>query len=167
MMKKTLLLILFAVTALFAITACGNNQSAQPAAGSGETTAASNRVITHTILLAAGSEIQATIEVDSNNRLIYYTLENVFKTSSQEMYDEACDEYGEIVEEENQEGYDFRTTELKTDDKNLTVTIIRKWDVQKNTEGIDIEDTMSYIKDDGTFDIEGWEAQFDSVSEDN
>ena len=71
---------------------------------------AENTIISHTVSRSS-SEFIFTIEVDKNNKLKYYTQKSVYRASTQENYEEACEEYTEIVNSENAEGYDFRTSD--------------------------------------------------------
>ena len=174
-MKKRLILTLIAVFGilLLAFTGCKNqapeNESGavtQTEASSNEAEAVGegeNRSVSHTVTLSSGSEITYTIQLDKDNKLKFYTQKSVFRASSQENYEDACKEYAEIVDSENAEGYDFRTSTFECDDAKLEAIIIREWDIEKNTEGKDLEKTLSFVKEDGTFDVEGWEAQFDVV----
>ena len=156
------------VIGLFALAGCGEPSSkngsgtaVQSASANGDE-AAANRVISHTVPLNGG-EIIYSVGVDPDNKLKYYSQKNIFRPSSKKTYEEACQEYAEIVESENAEGYDFRTSEFERDDDKMEAVIIRKWDVEKNKEGKDIANTLKFVKDDGTFDVEGWEAQFDAL----
>ncbi len=147
-MKKKVLLGLVVIVGLFTITGCGNSENN----GDSGKLKSSNKIITCTDKNASGTTW--SVEVNKNGKLLYVTQVSKYKPNSD--YEGTCKSFTESVKRENEKGYDFRTSEIVCDDENQTTIVTRKYDVEKNTEKIDIERTMSFIDENGKFDIERW-----------
>ena len=146
-MKKEILSSLLVIVALFTITGCGNSSKNDDKQSLG------NKIITCTDKSASGTTW--SVELDKNNKLLYVTKKSIYKPEEGK-YEEYCQSFTDTVKSENDKGYDFRTSEIECDDENQKTIITRKWDVEKNTEKLDIEKIMSFVDDNGKFDIDGW-----------
>ena len=152
-MKRKVLLSLFVVVVLFAITGCGKSTDKD----SNGIFSKSNKKYSCTLKQAKGTTW--TFEVDKNEKLIFVTKVSKYKSKEND-YEKDKKFFTEQDNTENSKDYDFRTSKIEYDDANYTTIITRKWDVLKNTEEIDIKDTMNMVKDDGSFDFESYKEKY-------
>jgi len=140
------------------ITGCGKNTAKGNEVENIDDNNKGNKIVSCNDLFANGTTW--SVELDKDDKLLYVTKESVYK-SKEEDYKRDCESFTKIVNKENEAGYDFRTSAIECDGENFKTIITRKWDVSKNTEKIDIKRTISFIDENGKFDIDVWKQTVD------
>ena len=158
-MKKKLIISLFIVISIFAITGCENKKDAKDSNKAKQNTKSYTCISEGETSDGGKSITKLIVYLDKDNYIVEHRIINDYTLKTKEMYEsnKASTENNIKIHNESSSANQYKW-EFESDDKNLHTISTRIYDMSgvRDSQGKTYDSLYDYFNEDGTYNVEGW-----------